>query len=506
MLLFLISCVKIRVERVVIEMGRQRNYELGLYNEFEKLNKKLDKANNTISRLSLTNSVQAEELKELNKKIEEKDKKIASLILEIERLKNNNNKDSSNSSKPSSTNGYKKVIINNRKKSSNKKGGQYGHKGETLSKEKIDKMIEKGEIDEVITIEENKTKLTANNKPIITYEYDIQIKKVVIKHVYYPETPRNIITSPVLYGDNIKSISTLMYIKGSSFDTIRTLLSEFTDNKVNPSKGTIYNWINSLSNVISLEKIGEIKSSLLNSLVLHVDETPIKIDGEQYYIHNISNNLYTLQYVNKKRGKDAVKEFGFLEKYQGILVHDHFSMYYNYGCDNAECNVHTLRYLKGVTEFTNHKWAKKLTDLLLEMKLRKEALIEEKINEISDEEYEKYKERYLEIIREGKVEYKKDVKTNAYKDDERKLLNRLEKYVNNHLLFMKKFFVPFSNNRAEADLRFIKIKQKIGKFRSVEGANNFTVIRSYTSTCTKKEVSLNSSLKNIFSKKLVTQK
>ena len=313
-------------------------------------------------------------------------------------------------------------------------------------------------------------------------------------------------TSPVLYGDNIKSISALMYIKGASFDTIRTLLSEFTDNKVNLSKGTIYNWINSLSNIISSEKIGEIKKTLLNSLVLHVDETPIKIDGEQYYIHNISNNLYTLQYVNKKRGTEAVKEFGFLEKYKGILVHDHFSMYYNYGCDNAECNVHTLRYLKGVSEFTSHKWAKELTDLLLEMKSRKEVLMEENINEISEEEYKKYKERYLEIIREGKIEYKKDVKTNAYKDDERKLLNRLEKYVNNHLLFMKKFFVPFSNNRAEADLRFIKIKQKIGKFRSLEGANNFTVIRSYTSTCTKKEISLNSSLKNIFSKKLITQK
>ena len=128
MLLFLIRCVKIRIERVVIEMGRQRNYELGLYNEFEKLNKKLDKANNTISKLSLTIAVQAEELKELNKKIDEKDKKIASLTLEIERLKNNNNKDSSNSSKPSSTNGYKKVIINNRGKSSNKKVGNMGIK------------------------------------------------------------------------------------------------------------------------------------------------------------------------------------------------------------------------------------------------------------------------------------------------------------------------------------------------------------------------------------------
>ena len=35
-------------------MGRAKNYESGLYNEFEILNKKLDKANNTISTMSLT--------------------------------------------------------------------------------------------------------------------------------------------------------------------------------------------------------------------------------------------------------------------------------------------------------------------------------------------------------------------------------------------------------------------------------------------------------------------
>ena len=35
-------------------MGRRSNYELGIYNEFEKLNKKLDKANSTISTMSLT--------------------------------------------------------------------------------------------------------------------------------------------------------------------------------------------------------------------------------------------------------------------------------------------------------------------------------------------------------------------------------------------------------------------------------------------------------------------
>ena len=73
-------------------------------------------------------------------------------------MKNNKNKDSSNSSKPSSTNGYKKVITNNRSKSTKNKGGQKNHIGKTLTNEQIETMIKNNEIDEIITIEENKLK------------------------------------------------------------------------------------------------------------------------------------------------------------------------------------------------------------------------------------------------------------------------------------------------------------------------------------------------------------
>ena len=480
-----------------------KGYVNDFYKQFEELNKKLDKANSTIFNMSLIISELNENNKKLTKELENANKKNQELLLEIERLKNNNNKDSSNSSKPSSTNGYKKVITNNREKSGKKQGGQVGHKGETLTKEKIDKMIENKEIDRIIIVEENKNKLTENNTPIVTYEIDIKVEKVLIKHVYYPTTPQNITSSPVIYGNNIKSISALMYMKGSSLDAIKSLLGEFTDNKLIPSKGSIYSWIHRLSDVLSNTEYEKIKKELLNSLVLHVDETPIKINGEQYYIHNISNDKYTLQYVSKKRGEKAIKDFGLLKQFNGILVHDHFIMYYNYGSENAECNVHALRYLKGVTDFTEHKWAKKLSSLLIEMKNRKEELIASGIERISDTEYESFKNRYLEILKEGNLEYKKDLKTNSYKKDERRLLNRLEKYVDNHLLFLKKFYVPFSNNRAEADLRFAKIRQKIGKFRSIEGANNFVVIRSFASTCSKNKKSLNSSLKEVFSNKTV---
>ena len=130
-----------------------KGYINDFYKQFEELNKKLDKAENTIFNMSLTIAELNESNKVLIKKLEEANKKNQELLLEIERLKNNNNKNSSNSSKPSSTNGFKKVITNNRSETNKKQGGQKNHKGTTLTNEKIESMIANNEIDEIITIE-----------------------------------------------------------------------------------------------------------------------------------------------------------------------------------------------------------------------------------------------------------------------------------------------------------------------------------------------------------------
>ena len=482
-------------------MGRTRNYELGLYNEFEKLNEKLDKANNTISNMSLTIYELNSTVKSLRKESKKDKETIQKLLLEIERLKNNSNKNSNNSGKPSSTNGYKKVILNNREKSNKKQGGQKNHKGTTLTKDDIDTMIKNGEIDEVIELIENKNENNENLKPIITYEYDIEIKRKIIKHIIYPDISTNIISSPVYYGNNIRTICNILEMKYMSIDGIKSFIKEITNNKINISKGTIYTWNKNIANILSETEYEKIKQELLNSLVLHVDESPIKIDGKQHYIHNISNDTHTLQYVGKKRGEVTLEEFGFLKEYQGILIHDHFTMYYNYGIDNAECNVHILRYLNGVCEFTSHTWAKSMKELLIEAKNRKEELINNGNNAMSEEEYFKYKNRYLELIILGREEYKKDFKSNAYASDEIRLLNRMEKYVHNHLLFLEKFYVPFSNNQAEADLRAVKIKQKIGKFRSIEGANTYAITRSCYSTYQKNETSIYNSISSLLNNK-----
>ena len=48
----------------------------------------------------------------------------------------------------------------------------------------------------------------------------------------------------------------------------------------NTIKKTVYNWINNLFTELSKTEYETIKKELLSSLVLHVDETPIKINAE----------------------------------------------------------------------------------------------------------------------------------------------------------------------------------------------------------------------------------
>lgn len=475
-----------------------KGYINDFYKQFEELNEKLDKANNTIFNMSLTIAELNENNKKLTTNLEDANKKNQELLLEIERLKNNNNKDSSNSSKPSSTNGFKKVITNNRNKSTKKQGGQTNHKGKTLTNKKIEEMIENNEIDEIITIEENKTENNKNLTPIIKYEYDIKIKRIVTKHIIYPNIKKNITKYPVTYGNNIKILNCILGQKYMSLDGIQNFIYDTTNNNLLTSKGSFYSWNKEIYKLLLNTEYKNIQNELMSALVLHVDESPIKINGEQYYLHNISDGKHTLQYITKHRSQDDIDEFGFLKKYKGIIVHDHYKMYYNYGADNAECNVHVLRYLNAVTEFTNHSWSKELHDLLLEMKNIKEEYIKEGKEYLDDDEYENFKSKYLEILLKAKDERKQDLTTNAYKKEEINLINRLIKYCRNHLLFLRKFFVPFSNNRAESDLRGIKIKQKIGKFRSIEGANIYAVIKSCISTYNKNGINLYKALKSIF--------
>ena len=73
----------------------------------------------------------------------------------------------------------------------------------------------------------------------------------------------------------------------------------------------------------------------------------------------------------------------------------------------------------------------------------------------------------------------------------RNLLERMQNHQTEILLFLTNPLVPFDNNLAERDIRMPKLKMKIsGLFRSENGAQAFSRIRSYVSTMQKNDVSI----------------
>jgi transposase len=68
----------------------------------------------------------------------------------------------------------------------------------------------------------------------------------------------------------------------------------------------------------------------------------------------------------------------------------------------------------------------------------------------------------------------------------RTLARRIRRRLGDYLRFATDPRIPFDNNRAERDIRMVKIKQKVSRcMRTLAGAQDFAAMRSYLSTAAK---------------------
>lgn len=481
------------------------------YTQYEELVKKFEKQEQILKETNKLVISLNETIKTLNKTIEKQNKIIEEQSKEILRLKSKNNKDSSNSSKPSSTNGFKKVITNRREKSNKKQGGQKGHAPHSLNN-KLEQFIKSGDIDEQI-IEINKNKLNENKRYIEKVIIDIKISKVIKRYRYYPnETGKydipKIHNQYVQYGSNIKTIVTdLMNNLYNSTDGIIRFIEDISNGGITLSKGTLFNWNNSLSKILS-PQLNNIENKLLNSYYLNHDESQFKINGESYNTLCACNNKYVRLWPSKYKSQKAIDKIGFLTKYYGVIVKDGTELYNKYGCFLAQCISHIQRYLKGIYDFVKHDAPKKLSEFFTKYNNLRNSYIKNKITSFNDEEYNQIIHEYDLIIEEWEKELRNDTNNHLF-DDEIKIFTRL-KYDNKKmdskirgdrdeiLYFLKDFKVPSTNNNAESSQRGVKIKQKIGKFRSIDGATDYLNIKSCILTYKKQKINVFKSLKSAF--------
>lgn len=489
------------------------NYQNGLFKEFEKLNKKMDQLLKENREQSLTIYNLNLEIEKLNKTIQDKDKQIVKQQDEIDRLKNQNNKNSTNSSKPSSTNistPKKKTgpnLYNSRIITNKKKGGQFGHTGSNLSKDKIEQLIfeRKLEVREINHI----IKGNKNKKDIVKYRLGIEIKPYVEKHIFrYEETSSNVLPkkfyTDVTYDNSIKSLSIeLGSYNVISYDRLSDFFSVITNNIIQISQGTLVNFLYEFSEK-SKNSLNNLEQNILNSKTIKTDETTAKFDKKNMYVRNYSNDTTVIYKAHKNKGHKPILEDNILTKFCGGIMADHDTTIYSYGTKNYECNVHIGRYLEELIQnIKNIEWPLRMKELIFRMNSTRKIAKKFGLKKFDSEKIKEYMSEYDDILEKALKENVK-IKSTFYKGKANLLYRRLKTYKENHLYFIRDFEVPFDNNSSEQDLRIFKTKTKIsGGFRSMKAAECFVNALSIIKSSIKRDLNPFEAIKMIFNNEVL---
>lgn len=400
---------------------------------------------------------QRRELYKVKTELDDEKQKVQKLTAQI-------NRNYENSSIPSSKSIARKKISNSREKTGRKPGGQPGHRGHCRKKLTPTREIYLPAPEEVLHDPDfKKTSKTITKQKIdisvevhVTgYHADVHYNSKTGERIHAP-FPQGVIDD-VNYGGNLRAFLFLLN-NGccTSIDKSRRFLSDLTDGKINISKGMINNLCQSFAEKTESQR-KELFRDMLLSPVMHTDCTNARENGKNCQVYVcVTPDGKALYFAREKKGHEGVKGT-VTEDYQGILVHDHDLTFYHYGANHQECLAHVLRYLKdSIDNEPERTWNKEMRSLVQEMiHFRKgfQPTQEPDLKKVSE-----FEKRYQKILETARKEYR-DIPANDYYRDGYNLFLRMEKYMQNHLLFLHNSRVPATNNEAERLLRKYKRKQ-----------------------------------------------
>jgi len=457
----------------------------------------------------------ADLVQDLYRLIEQQQAQIASLMARVKELENQLATDSHNSSKPPSSDGFGKKTQSLRQPSGKKSGGQTGHKGTTLK--------QVAEPDRIVThapeqcegcqadLKEVPGMLSEDRRQVFELP---PLKLEVTQHQLITKAcpvcgrqntgrfPDDILPG-AQYGSSVKSLA--VYLNTQQLLPWRRtcqLLEELGGQPV--AQGTLYGAVQECAaELAGIELV--IKETIASAEVVHFDETGMYVSGKREWLHVASTPRLTAYAHDPKRGATATKAIGILPGFKGRAIHDGFGSYWTYKCEHGLCNAHHLRELTFIHERLGQEWARKMKDLLVEIKSEVDTAKLRGDTTLGELPQEAYSKRYQAILAEGVALEQTTPPLQTGKRGRKKqsksknLLDRMAKYQAETLAFMRDFNVSFDNNLAERDIRMMKVQQKIsGGFRTTQGAKTFCRIRSYISTMSKQGHNILTALKSVF--------
>lgn len=430
----------------------------------------------------------------------------------IEVLQGRLNKNSSNSSKPPASDGLKKTN-STRRPSGNKPGGQVGHPGSTLEKTATPDTIIKHPLPEQCDVCFAKLDATSAQLLKAGQVFDIPLPKFqVTEHQAYAlqcqcgkrhesALPQGI-CEVAQYGPNVRALAVhLLHGQMLPYGRTSELLRDLYG--VRASSASLVLWSQQAAALVE-DQVDAIGQQVRSEAVVHADESGLRVNANLQWLHTAVTTAYTWYGVHATRGMQALEEHGILKGYFGTLVHDCWAPYWKLDCEHALCGAHLLRELLFVQQSTKQTWSQGLMDTLQAANIACHVARQNDQATLTPEQIEAFTNRYQALVQEGQGQNLATAKTpgqrgRAKQSTTYNLLLRLHEREAQVLRFMHDLRVPFTNNLAERAIRMPKVKQKIsGCFRTLAGAQNFCLIRSYLDTARKQGVGMLAALQSAF--------
>ena len=443
-------------------------------------------------------------------------KQIAALQSQVVELQSRLNKNSRNSSKPPSSDGLNKPVPKSLRVAGEKpSGGQKGHAGNTLR--------QATEPDTIVVLDVPDQCQACQRELPFAYVvearqvFDLPVLRFEVTehhamqaicscgHVHTAEFPGGVNAS-VQYGARAQAAMVhLNQNHAVSVQRTAALMKDFFDLSV--SQATVVKAVQAGANILqpTAQDIGQ---AIVGSAVAHADESGMRVAKKLHWLHVLATDTLTWMGCHPKRGGEAFASLALLQLFKGVLVHDGWMPYKALECQHALCNQHHLRELTYLLEELGQAWAGDIIELLTH------ANHQDNLN-CADGKTPSYEsQKYQSEVRDLRILYdailvqaqaENPIALSTGKRGRSKqtkatnLIGRLRDYSDDVWRFMTQPDVPFTNNLAEQTVRMPKVKQKVsGCFRTLPGAQNYCVIRSYCATMHKQGANVFESLAAAF--------
>lgn len=415
-------------------------------------------------------------------------KQVAALQEHIAILTNKKNSGNSHTP-PSKDENRVKKNQSLRKPTNLKIGGQPGHGGKTLEcRSVVDKVVKHS----VEFCNSCGNDLTATAETLVASRQVLDIPPIVLQcteHQVYKKVCScgnhmqgsfpTYVNAAVQYGPNTEAL--IGYLHARQYLPYQRMKEFLQDVMQLPiSTGGINKILQRLA-AKAQPVYEQIKQRIEQSAVVGTDETSMNINGKLNWIWTWQNEALTYLVACANRGFTTIEQTFAKGLPNAILNHDRYAAHFKMQAKHHQiCIAHLLRDLNYVDELYQPtcSWANNFKQLLTD------ALVLKK--QLADADYQQHHLPTNNLFSRLNRLLHHTIDRTCKKAIalQKKLLSQQDSI----LYFLLQPNVPPDNNGSERAIRNVKVKQKIsGQYKSMAGANIFTVLRSVIDTSIKSD-------------------